>query len=505
MQIIVLGMHRSGTSAVTRLINMMGAYLCPENQLMATHQGNPKGFWERLDVVALNDRILAASASAWNRPADFSLERIDEPTRTAFSQEAQRIVHAMDAHRPWVLKDPRLCLTFPLWRPLLELPVCVHVVRDPVQVARSLAARDKLSVSHSVDLWEKHNVSALRAAQGLPQCWVLHDDLLRDPVGTTERLYNALCTCGVGGLRLPQAQEITTFIDPQLYHQQSDPTLTRATLSHTQTDLYTALTEGRAAELALDDWPLAVTEARLREHERLLTLKQREHTLQRELQHAHSQCATLQTQIQTQAQAQTEQLTEAQQQLAASRQQQQTQQAELARLRHTASEAVMQHSQLVQQVLNLRHQHTAQTHQYKAAISQYETQLSSASERERTLTTDLAHSQQALAHSQQTLARQDTELQALHTLLARIQSQQQDADIAALMGYLDQFDQVIDSLLHSLTWKVGLALADSYRKISFARRPPLAHDHLQALLRDLRVWKQAYWARLQQSQPSPQK
>ena len=50
MQIIVLGMHRAGTSAVTRLINMMGAYLGPNNLLMPASSDNPKGYWERVDI-----------------------------------------------------------------------------------------------------------------------------------------------------------------------------------------------------------------------------------------------------------------------------------------------------------------------------------------------------------------------------------------------------------------------------------------------------------------------
>ena len=58
MQIIVLGMHRAGTSAVTRLINLMGAYLGPEEQLLPATPDNPKGYWERIDVLQLHEWLL---------------------------------------------------------------------------------------------------------------------------------------------------------------------------------------------------------------------------------------------------------------------------------------------------------------------------------------------------------------------------------------------------------------------------------------------------------------
>ena len=58
MQIILLGMHRSGTSAVAGLIHQMGAYVGDETICMPPNEGNPKGYWERMDVYRLNDRFL---------------------------------------------------------------------------------------------------------------------------------------------------------------------------------------------------------------------------------------------------------------------------------------------------------------------------------------------------------------------------------------------------------------------------------------------------------------
>ena len=101
MQILVLGMHRSGTSMVARLLNMMGGYFAPEGTSTGANQENAKGFWERRDVRSLNDMLLDSAGADWHRVSDFKLEKIPAATLAQFKTEAGKIVLAMDAHRPW--------------------------------------------------------------------------------------------------------------------------------------------------------------------------------------------------------------------------------------------------------------------------------------------------------------------------------------------------------------------------------------------------------------------
>jgi hypothetical protein len=122
MQILVLGMHRSGTSMVARLLNMMGAYFATEGTSIGANQENPKGFWERRDVWALNDTVLHSAGANWHRVGDFTLEKIPTAALAQFKTDAGKIILDMDAHRPWFLKDPRFCLLAPLWLDLLEVP-----------------------------------------------------------------------------------------------------------------------------------------------------------------------------------------------------------------------------------------------------------------------------------------------------------------------------------------------------------------------------------------------
>ena len=83
MQLIVLGMHRSGTSSVTRLLNLAGAYFGPEGIATDPNAENPKGFWERRDVRAVCDGLLHGGGYDWWRIADFSVANI--PGRSAAS------------------------------------------------------------------------------------------------------------------------------------------------------------------------------------------------------------------------------------------------------------------------------------------------------------------------------------------------------------------------------------------------------------------------------------
>ena len=224
MQIIVLGMHRSGTSAVTRILNMMGAYVGPEHLIGAPAQDNKKGFWERMDVRELNDRILAALGGSWNTPPKNSVGSLSEAEKKAFREDADKIVFQMDTCRPWVLKDPRLNLLLDLWRPLFEIPIFVLVHRSPVEVAYSLNKRNQLPLLYGIALWEEYTLNALQSTQKEARILSSYHDLLDNPVGFTEQLYHQLVQFGVGGLRLPGEKEIRAFIDKQLHHEKETDT-----------------------------------------------------------------------------------------------------------------------------------------------------------------------------------------------------------------------------------------------------------------------------------------
>jgi hypothetical protein len=217
MQIFVLGMHGSGTSMLARLLNMLGVYFAPEHAWTGSDQENSKGFWERRDVRQANDRLLQASGADWDRVGSFSIEKIPEEELKRVQQTICSIVLELDAHRPWFVKDPRLCLLFPVWRPLLELPVCIHIYRHPLEVALSLHERNQFSVPLGLALWERYTLAAFGATAGLPRVLVSHAKLLEFPVKTLRWLAARLMELGVRGLREPTEAEIEAFVRPRLH------------------------------------------------------------------------------------------------------------------------------------------------------------------------------------------------------------------------------------------------------------------------------------------------
>ena len=315
MQIIVLGMHRSGTSAVTRILNMMGAYIGPEHLIGAPAMDNKKGFWERSDVRELNDRILSALGGAWDAPPPKEVGLLSEIEKQAFREEANKIVFQMDTRRPWVLKDPRLNLLLDLWRPLFEIPVFILVHRSPVEVAHSLNKRNQFPLFYGIALWEKYTLNALQSTQNEVRILISYHDLLDNPVGFTERLYHQLVQIGIGGLRLPGEKEIRAFIDKQLYHEREPDSQRSQLLNEQQQKILNGFENGEipnrqeisalslGARQVLDDYRrhLRVVAARDMQIEQLnqkiTEASNRSQSLQAELSKRDGQIADLQAEL----------------------------------------------------------------------------------------------------------------------------------------------------------------------------------------------------------------
>ena len=244
MQLIVLGMHRSGTSSVTRLLNLAGAYFGAEGIATETNDENPKGFWERRDARAVCDGLLHGGGFDWWQIADFDLDRIPEDVRREQLAAFSRIVLELDEHRPWVLKEPRLALLLPLVRPLLEAPVFVYVTREPLEIAESLLTRNGFPLPVGIALWESYTIHGTAAVGDDPRVVISYGDLMHDPVGITTHLVQELTALGVPSLRMPSESEVMEFITPSL-HRHRETAISRSEyLNETQGALAGALDSG---------------------------------------------------------------------------------------------------------------------------------------------------------------------------------------------------------------------------------------------------------------------
>ncbi len=245
MQFIILGMHRSGTSVLARLLNMMGAYFGPEGISTGANEENPKGFWERRDVRKLNDFVLHSVDCDWDRVADFDLESLPDDVVSEFRNKASTIVREMDAHRPWLIKEPRLCLLLKLWKEQFEVPICIHIDRNPLEVAQSLYKRNNIPVFTGIALWEKYNQSALEASEGLPRVVVSHSRLIHEPEVEVKYLYEQLLGLGAYGLRVPSKKELKSFINKDYYRNRSDESELSQYLSGHQIRIFKEFSNGQ--------------------------------------------------------------------------------------------------------------------------------------------------------------------------------------------------------------------------------------------------------------------
>jgi hypothetical protein len=223
--VLVLGMHRSGTSVATRLVNLLGPSMCVRGDLVTSAPWNPKGSWESRSLMRVNDRLLArAGRSWWYPPPDgdeywsvtAGIEEFSVPSRHAFER-----VHPVS---PWVWKDPRIALLVPFWRQVLGPTVGVLVYRSPLDVAISLRRRHSVPLRFGVALWERYNRLLLRHCEGMPMTVVRYEDLVEDPSTWIERLRQFLARFSIGCDAHPGQSDLRDVVDPELRHSDTSST-----------------------------------------------------------------------------------------------------------------------------------------------------------------------------------------------------------------------------------------------------------------------------------------
>jgi len=220
-QILVLGMHHSGTSVVSNLTMMMGAFGGATDDLLL-HPENPLKFWERRDVVALDEQrlsegVVADVASRYEVPewVAYGFDGNKPAAKVQDSAAAKGIVAKLDAQRPWVTKDPRMCLVADEWMPLLDAPLCLIVHREPLSVANSMMIYShNVSLAEWASVYEAYYTNALRACHGKPTVVVQHADLVADPYKAVTKLHKDLTAAGVAGLALPEEAKVARLLRP---------------------------------------------------------------------------------------------------------------------------------------------------------------------------------------------------------------------------------------------------------------------------------------------------
>lgn len=251
--IFVLGMHRSGTSALTGSLHLLGAD-AGRHLSVAQENINPRGFWEHAGIVAVHDRLLTELGSGWydERPL---------PEHWMESHEAGEAKHALVSilreefvsSSLWLVKDPRMCRLLPLWKNLLaELnvkPIYVLAVRNPSEVASSLERRDDFVEDKSRLLWLSHVLESERETRGQPRLIISYEALLSDWRRSLVPLVE------VHGLPLSlndptAAKNVDDFLEPTLrHHSGSSSVKSSSFLANVAFSVYEAMLAGNIDDL----------------------------------------------------------------------------------------------------------------------------------------------------------------------------------------------------------------------------------------------------------------
>lgn len=193
--VIVLGMHRSGTSAFAGALAAAGLQL--PGQPLPVQADNPLGFHEPASILPLDNRALGLCGTHW-----YGIEAVGDDCFAGPAADAlvAELIAALRAEFPGsgtiLLKDPRICRLMPLWRRVFAgaglSARFVLPLRDPFDVARSLRTRNGFPLDFGLALWLRHVLDAERGSRGARRIFVRYADLLRQPAATVERIGTAL-------------------------------------------------------------------------------------------------------------------------------------------------------------------------------------------------------------------------------------------------------------------------------------------------------------------------
>lgn len=219
--LVVIGMHRSGTSASTGALRCVGVEL--GEKLYAGHRDvNAKGYFEHSDIADTNEEVLLRLGSVWDdvliKPDGWWKREELRP----FAEKMRKFIRRDFSGSPlWAVKDPRVCRLLPWWLEIFAAegikPHFLFVIRSPDDVYGSLKRRDGFSRGKSFMLWLLHYLEAESGSRGYPRAFTSFDHFLEDPQGELRRVEQQL------GLRFPVSVDaagtcLSQFLSKDLRH-----------------------------------------------------------------------------------------------------------------------------------------------------------------------------------------------------------------------------------------------------------------------------------------------
>ena len=218
--LLVMGVGRSGTSALTRVLNLLGAAL--PSKTLAANFGNERGYWEPSSILALSEEILSVHGSDWHDPRSFPKAWFASSEAAVFVERAKTIIEDdYDGASLIVIKEPRICRLAPIYLAALDragYTSCVVIpLRHPSEVAGSLKQRDGTDELTSELIWIRHMLEMEAATRHCPRVWTTYEQLLEDWRSVSAMIASALNVTWPNQAEAV-APEINAFLAPALRH-----------------------------------------------------------------------------------------------------------------------------------------------------------------------------------------------------------------------------------------------------------------------------------------------
>lgn len=218
--VLIMGMHRSGTSATAGALRLAGVDL--GNNLTPGREENPRGSFEHDDVWQLHQRLLRELGSEWD---DIRALPPQWPESDAARLTGEQLFNVLSkdfaASSLWGVKDPRLSRLFPVWPGILQRlsaePRIVLALRHPLESARSIVKRDRLDPFHALAFWLRYTLDAERATRGYCRVVQHYPDLLSDWRAELSRIDHAL-DLGLGEVSGERERQVGSFLEADLRH-----------------------------------------------------------------------------------------------------------------------------------------------------------------------------------------------------------------------------------------------------------------------------------------------